>query len=243
MQEVDRTPITFPELLERPGVLEVLDLRGKLGFMAFHGGNLERLTEQIASEAAARSGSSFYAVIQPAGMRHHLPSTKVDPAGSARLKAFLDHCDHVIAVHGYGLRGHFASLLCGGQNRELAGHVAAKIRDAVPAYQVIDDLEAIPRSLRGMHPRNPCNLTAKGGMQLELPPRIRGLTPLVWYWPSHDYENRRFPHVNLLVDGLVEAALTWENASNGVVPTNGSTPSPNGTGVSPMAEPTAVSRV
>lgn len=243
MQEVDRTPITFSELLDRPGVLEVLDLRGKLGFMAFHGGNLERLTEQIASEAAARSGSSFYAVIQPAGMRHHLPSTKVAPSESARLQAFLDHCDHVIAVHGYGLRGHFASLLCGGQNRELAGHVAKNLRNAVPAYDVIDDIDAIPRGLRGMHPKNPCNLSVKGGMQLELPPRIRGLTPLVWYWPSHDHENRRFPHVNHLVEGLIESAVSWGNTSNGTIASNGSAASPTGTGVSPMAQSRGPSRV
>ncbi len=209
MQEVDRSPITFGQLLARPGVIEVCDLRGKLGFMAFHGGNLERVTEQIASEAAARSGSSFYGVLQPRGMRHHLPSIKVDPDHSPSLAAFLDHCDHVIAVHGYGLRGHFASLLCGGANRDLAGHVARHVRDAVPYYNVIDDLEQIPTSLRGMHARNPCNLTSGGGMQLELPPRIRGLTPLVRYWPAHDWENHRFPHVNLLIDGLITAALSW----------------------------------
>ncbi|MEM8924553.1 MAG: poly-gamma-glutamate hydrolase family protein [Actinomycetota bacterium] len=227
MQEVDRSEITFGELLDRPGVIEVLDLRGRLGFMAFHGGNLERVTDQIASEAAARSGSSFYGVIQPKGMRHHLPSVKVNPANSSKLTAFLDHCDHVIAVHGYGLRGHFASLLCGGQNRALATHVAKHLRDAVPAYEVIDDIERIPRMLRGMHTRNPCNLTSGGGMQLELPPRIRGLTPLVWYWPSHDWENRRFPHVNHLIDGLIEAALTWAPPS----PDGGIPDGPTDTGV------------
>ena len=240
MQEVDRTPITFSELLARPGVLEVLDLRGKLGFMAFHGGNLERITEQIASEAAARSGSSFYAVIQPAGMRHHIPSVKVDPAESAELTAFLDHCDHVIAVHGYGLRGHFASLLCGGRNRELARHVAAHIRNAVPAYRVIDDIDEIPKVLRGMHHKNPCNLSSGGGMQLELPPRIRGLTPLVWHWPSHDWRTQRFPHVNHLIDGLIEAARTWENTLQPA--TNGSGP-PADTGESPMGATTQPSSV
>ncbi|MEM7338040.1 MAG: poly-gamma-glutamate hydrolase family protein [Actinomycetota bacterium] len=213
MQDVDRTPISFGELLDRPGVTERVDLRGRFGFLAFHGGNLERTTEQIAAEAAARSGSSFYGVLQPRGMRHHIPSTKVDPAEAPNLAAFLDHCDHVVAVHGYGLQGHFASLLCGGQNRELATHVASHIRDALPFYRTIDDIDRIPKPLRGMHPKNPCNLTSGGGMQLELPPRVRGLTPLVWHWPAHDWEQQRFPHLNRLIDALATAATAWSTGT------------------------------
>jgi len=209
VQDVDKTPITFAELLAKPGMIEVLDLRGPIGFCAFHGGNLERMTELIASEAAARSGSSFYGVIQPKGTRHHIPSAKVDPAQSDRLAAFLDHCHHVIAIHGYGLQGHFASLMCGGGNREMAAHVAARVRDAVPAYRTIDDIDQIPKRLRGLHPQNPCNLTAGGGVQIELPPRVRGLTPLVVHWPSHDYRTQRFPHVNDLISGLINAATSW----------------------------------
>jgi phage replication-related protein YjqB (UPF0714/DUF867 family) len=34
---------------------------------------------------------------------------------------------------------------------------------------VIDDLEAIPTPLRGVHRNNPVNLPADGGVQLELP--------------------------------------------------------------------------
>lgn len=209
VQEVDKTPISFGALLAKPGVIEVLDLRGPIGFCAFHGGNLERMTEQIASEAAARSGSSFYAVIQPRGTRHHIPSAQVDPAHSPSLAEFLAHCHHVIAIHGYGLRGHFASLLCGGGNRQLAGHVAHHLRHALPAYDSIDDLDRIPKALRGLHPRNPCNLSAGGGVQIELPPRVRGLTPLVAHWPSHDYRTRRFPHVDHLIDGLIAAVESW----------------------------------
>lgn len=209
MQEVNREPITFSELLTMPGVLEVTDIRSRFGFCAFHGGNLERVTEQIASEAAARSGSSFYGVIQPKGMRHHIPSKLVSPDESPGLKSFIEHCDFVVALHGYGRRGHFTSLLCGGQNRELAAHVAGHVRSALPAYRTIDDIEEIPKSLRGLHPENPCNLVSKGGVQLELPPRVRGLSPLARYWPAYSRESKRFPHVNHLIDGLVNAAASW----------------------------------
>ncbi len=210
MQEVNREPITFGELLARPGVLEVSDLRSRFGFCAFHGGNLERVTEQIASEAAARSGSSFYGVIQPPGMRHHIPSALVSPDESPELKAFIEHCDVVVAVHGYGRRNLFTSLLCGGQNRELASHVANHVRAQLPAYRTIDEIEEIPRALRGLHPDNPCNLPSQGGVQLELPPRVRGLSPLARYWPSTAPNVKRFPHVNHLIDGLAAAAASWQ---------------------------------
>ncbi|MGH1487879.1 MAG: poly-gamma-glutamate hydrolase family protein [Acidimicrobiales bacterium] len=206
---MSREPITFSELLAKPGVVEVSDLRSRFGFCAFHGGNLERVTEQIASEAAARSGSSFYGVLQPPGMRHHIPSALVSPDESPALKAFIEHCDVVVAIHGYGRRGHFTSLLCGGQNRELAAHVAHHVRAEIPAYQTIDDIEQIPKALRGLHPNNPCNLPAGGGVQLELPPRVRGLSPLARHWPAWTKDARRFPHVNHLIDGLIRAAASW----------------------------------
>ena len=51
------------------------------------------------------------------------------------------------------------------------------MRPALPDYDVVLDLEAIPRELRGLHPDNPVNIPRLGGVQLELPPRVRGLGP------------------------------------------------------------------
>ena len=209
--DVHRGEMGFAQLLRSPGVIEVCDLRSTFGFLAFHGGNLERVTDQIASEAAARSGSSFYAVLQPPGLRHHIPSAEIDPACSPRLRAFLDHCSAVVAVHGYGLRGRWTSLLVGGGNRSLASHVAHHLRAALPAYDVVDDLDRIPPRLRGLHPDNPCNRTGGGGVQLELPPRVRGLSPLAPWWPGAN--GRRFPHVDDVVTGLVESASSWGGES------------------------------
>jgi phage replication-related protein YjqB (UPF0714/DUF867 family) len=229
--EIDRTPIAFSQLVTQPGVVEVLDLRGEVGICAFHGGNLERVTEQIAAEAAAGSGASFYAAIQPPGMRRHVPSAVVGAAPSPRLAAFLDHCRWVITVHGYGRSGYFASLLCGGGNRQLAGHVARNLRDVLPAYDTVDDLDRIPDRLRGLHPDNPCNLTSGGGVQLELPPRVRGLTPLAEHWPGHDPRTGRFPHIQRLITGLTEAAATWAGAASQSRPTRPAPPlSPAGRG-------------
>jgi phage replication-related protein YjqB (UPF0714/DUF867 family) len=196
----------FDRLLAHHGVVELCELRSRFGFLAFHGGNLERVTDQIASEAAARSGSSLYAVLQPAGLRWHVPSTDVGRTGSPALGRFLDHVDVAVAVHGYGRAGYFTSLLVGGANRDLALHVGAHLRDAVPAYRIVDDLDAIPRQLRGVHPDNPVNRPRGGGVQLELPPRVRGLSPLRRHWPGL---HGRWPHVEAVIDGLAAAARSW----------------------------------
>jgi phage replication-related protein YjqB (UPF0714/DUF867 family) len=193
------------ELLEHEGVVEQVELRSSFGFMAFHGGSLEKVTDEIAVVAARRSNASLYAVIQPPDLRWHLPSTSFDPDQSSALSAFLDHVDVVVAVHGYGRQGLFTSLLLGGRNRSLARHLARPLRDALPDYDVIDELDAIPAELAGQHPRNPVNLPSSAGVQLELPPRVRGLGP---FWEEHG-DARPVPHTEALVDALVEAATTW----------------------------------
>lgn len=196
---------SFAEILDSPGVEELCEIRGRLGFMAYHGGNLEYLTDVIATRAAATSNASLYAVVQPPGMREHLPSTRVTPDESPELARFLDHVDIVITIHGFGRRGLFSSLLLGGRNRRLAEHVGTALRRTLPAYDVITDLDRIPRQLRGQHERNPVNVPPQAGVQIELPPRVRGSSPMWWDWESGELT----PHTLALIDGLVEAATTW----------------------------------
>jgi phage replication-related protein YjqB (UPF0714/DUF867 family) len=167
----------FADLLAHPNVTEVCELRNRFGFMAFHGGNLERGTDEIASIAAERSGASFYGVVQQFPLREHLPSSKVTPDASPKLAAFLDHVEMVIAVHGYGREGLWTSLLLGGGNRQLASLTASHLRSTLDDFTMIDQIEHIPSELRGLHPDNPANRPRRGGVQIELPPRVRGLTP------------------------------------------------------------------
>jgi phage replication-related protein YjqB (UPF0714/DUF867 family) len=194
---------TFAELLATRGVTEEAEIRGPVGFMAYHGGGLEEMTDVIAREAADRSGASYYGVVHPPDWTLHLPSTRIDPTASRRLGDFLDHVEEVITVHGFGRRALLTSLLLGGRNRDLAGHVARHLRDRLPAYDVVDDLDRIPSELRGVHERNPVNLPRGGGVQIELPPRVRGSSPLWWDW-----EHGLVPHTVALIDGLAEAART-----------------------------------
>jgi phage replication-related protein YjqB (UPF0714/DUF867 family) len=203
--EVERDHgIGFAELLALPGVEEHCTLRSRFGFMAYHGGALEEMTDVIAAAAAQRSGASYYGVHQPDGMRTHIRSTQVQPEQSAALGDFIEHVDVVVTVHGFGRRGFFTSLLLGGRNRLLADHVAGHLRSHLPAYDVVTDLASMPSGLRGQHARNPVNLPRQAGVQIELPPRVRGSSPLWWDW-----EHGLTPHTEALITALARAAADW----------------------------------
>lgn len=189
------------ELLAADGVVEDLALGSTIGVMAFHGGDLEVGTDLIADAVVERTGASLYAVRQPQGMQRHVPSTRFRPDHSARLAAFVRHVELAITLHGYGRRRMFRTVLVGGANREAAGVVATCLRAHLPAYEVIGDLDDIPRELRGLHPANPVNLPRAGGVQVELPPRVRGNGP---FWNPWD-GGFPTPHTERLIDGLAAA--------------------------------------
>jgi phage replication-related protein YjqB (UPF0714/DUF867 family) len=164
------------ELLQFPGVDEECVLRSRFGFLALHGG-LEQGTAEIAWAAADASRASVYVVVQPDDLRWHIPSRHYDPGHSDHLATFLDHVDVVASVHGFGgLRGsddRWVTALVGGCNRRAANALARDARAALPQYLWLDDLDRIPEHLRGVHPANPVNRPRGGGVQLELPPRVR----------------------------------------------------------------------
>ena len=179
------------ELLAHDGVVETCELRAPFGFMALHGGSLERGTAEVARRSAEACGGSFYAIEQPDDLQWHIPSHLYDPVAAPNLGAFLDHVEMVVSVHGYGREGWWTRLLLGGANRELAAHIAATLRGHLDGFEVLDGIDAIPRELRGLHPDNPVNRPRAGGVQLELPPRVRGLGP-----------NGKREYVDALVGGL-----------------------------------------
>jgi phage replication-related protein YjqB (UPF0714/DUF867 family) len=198
-------PSEFGRALAEPGVVERNVLAGPFGFMAFHGGALERQTDRIATAAAHAAGASLYTVAHPEPSPPHFPSTDVRPHHSPALAAFLDHVHVVVTVHGYGRDGMFTSLLLGGSNRTLAATMRTQLGAALPDYELIDDLDAIPRELRGLHPDNPVNVPPHGGVQLELPPRVRGLGPRWADWQGEGF----VPPAAALVTALAQVARDW----------------------------------
>ncbi|MCU1463859.1 MAG: hypothetical protein JWO37_3934 [Acidimicrobiales bacterium] len=195
-------------LLAEPGVSEVVELRSSVGFMAIHGGSLEGATDVIASDAAARAGASLYAVLLPPQLQWHVPSHHYRAEESAGLAAFLDHVDVVVAVHGYGRDGMWTSLLLGGRDRAVAADLGAALRPALPDYEIVDDLDAVPVDLRGLHPDNPVNRTRAGGVQLELPPRVRGHGPVWSDWSGAG----PVPPMAALIDALAAWARSTRSS-------------------------------
>jgi phage replication-related protein YjqB (UPF0714/DUF867 family) len=149
-------------------------------------------------------------VVQPPGLRWHLPSIEVGPHASAALARFLDHVDVGIAIHGYGRHGLWSTLLLGGGNRTLADHLGAHLAPALEDHDVCTDLDAIPPELRGVHAANPVNLLRHGGVQLELPPGVRGLTPRWSAWAGPELP----PPAEALTTALSDAATAWAHGAS-----------------------------
>lgn len=197
-------PPSLSALLADPSVVEVSRLGSRFGFLAIHGGGLEQMTDVIAERAADAAGASLYLLRHPENYPHHLPSSRYLAAESDRLAAFLDHVEVTVSLHGYGRIGRSTELLAGGGNRKLARHLAVTID--LPGYRIITDLEDIPAELRGLHPDNPVNKVRGGGAQLELPTRVRGISPRSQPAGADGLS----PATSALVQGLAAAANSWQ---------------------------------
>jgi phage replication-related protein YjqB (UPF0714/DUF867 family) len=184
------------ELLTMPGVKEECILRSNVGFMALHGGSQDRGSDQIARRAARLAGASCCAIVYPPGLRVHLTSRLHDPDHSAHLRAFLEHVDVAISVHGFGRDG-FAlwfdpdqglivqpygptirgkqtgplrGIIVGGLNAPLVDAAREFFQRRLASYHIADE-----RVRLGFHPDNPVNLPSAHGVQVELPPGLRGI--------------------------------------------------------------------
>ena len=105
-----------------------------------------------------------------------------------------------MSLHGYQRPDLPRAVLVGGAHRGLAARLGERLRAVLPDYDVIDDLDRIPADLRGVHPRNPVNLTRAGGIQLELPHRVRSIGP----YRDASYQT----HTDALVAALADFATS-----------------------------------
>ena len=204
---------SFTDLLSNPEITEEIEIRSSFGICAIHGGGLERATEAVARDVAENTNSSYYAVIQPEGSRLHLSSKYFDPKQSLKLDRFLKNIDTLISIHGYGKEDDFWALLLGGTIREMAYHLAGSLREVLPEeYRVVDQIDKIPLPLRGVHPDNPVNCPANGGVQIEIPPGLR------WnrdynFWSDAD-GTPRSEDLHLLNKGLISGITSWQEKKN-----------------------------
>ena len=182
-------------------------MRSAVGFMALHGGSQDRGTDQLASGAAEQSGASYYAIVQPSGLRVHLTSRLHNPDHSEALRTFLQHVEIAISVHGYGREGFslwvdpergpvieaygpalqgtqtgpLRGIIVGGRNGDLLDIARRLFHDRFSGFHVADELVRL-----GFHPDNPVNLPSKHGVQIELPPGLRGIGDFGEYLKSSE---------------------------------------------------------
>ncbi|MFF5024200.1 poly-gamma-glutamate hydrolase family protein [Streptomyces collinus] len=147
-----------------------------IGLLALHAGT-EGGTAELAEEVAARTGASALVFAQPAGDAVHLPSHRMAVDHCAALREFLASVTVVVSLHGHLRRESPRAVFLGGANREAARVLGHELTVHAPDFEAVTDLDAIPAGLRGLHPRNPVNLTADAGVQVELPLAARTLRP------------------------------------------------------------------
>jgi phage replication-related protein YjqB (UPF0714/DUF867 family) len=74
---------------------------------------------------------------------------------------------------------------------------------ALPDYSFENDLDEIPKELRGLHPKNPVNIPEFAGVQVELPPTLRWNRE-EWGWSDNGGIGRA-KHVDDIIHALSEA--------------------------------------
>ncbi|MCC5475529.1 poly-gamma-glutamate hydrolase family protein [Streptomyces sp. NPDC059680] len=156
--EIEGTPLVAALL---PG--------SEIGLLALHGSN-EGGTAQLADLVARRCGATSLVFTQP-GVRQpvHIPSARMAAGHSALLREFLDRVSLTVSLHGHMRPEAPHTIFLGGGNRAAARVLAEALAAGAPQFPAVTDLAAIPADLRGVHPRNPVNLTRLGGVQVELP--------------------------------------------------------------------------
>ncbi|MEU6769924.1 poly-gamma-glutamate hydrolase family protein [Streptomyces sp. NPDC046759] len=164
--------MTRTEEVEIEGVPMVATLvpgRGGIGLLALHGSN-EGGTAQLAETVARRCGATSLVFTQPGARRPvHIPSPRMAADDCVLLREFLERVRLTVSLHGHMRPEAPHSVFLGGRHREAAQVLAEALTAHAPRFPAVTDLTAIPSGLRGVHPRNPVNLTPLGGVQVELP--------------------------------------------------------------------------
>ncbi|WP_282701772.1 poly-gamma-glutamate hydrolase family protein [Streptomyces sp. CC219B] len=158
--------------IEGVGFVARLTPGGRVGLLALHASN-EGGTGELAEEVAGRCGATSLVFTQPGPRPVHITSARMAAEHCALLTDFLAHVRVTVSLHGHMRSTAPAAIFVGGGNRSAARLLASGLRVLHPEFQLVTDLAKIPAALRGLHPRNPVNMTRDAGVQLELPPAAR----------------------------------------------------------------------
>ena len=191
-----------------PAIIEDSTLRSRFGFMAIHGGGLEQMTDVIAERAADAAGASVYVLRHPDHYPHHLPSALYRAAGVRTARRVpRPRRGRGVAAR---LRPHRAQHPTAGRRPQpRARRTPRAPRQRCPATRSSPTSTRSRASCAALHPDNPVNRVRGGGTQLELTPRVRGISPRSRL-PGDDGLS---PATSALVQGLVATARSWELTS------------------------------
>ncbi|MEU1407648.1 poly-gamma-glutamate hydrolase family protein [Streptomyces sp. NPDC005728] len=164
-------------VIEGVEFLATLTVRSSgIGLLALHGSK-EGGTAELAHEVAARTETTALVFTQPAGDPVHIPSHRMSAPACETLQEFLASVALVISLHGHLRPDTPDAIFLGGSNRPAAHTLARSLTLLAPGFETVTDIPRIPTGLRGLHPRNPVNLTPAGGVQVELPLTARTQRP------------------------------------------------------------------
>ena len=145
------------------------------------------------------------------------------------LRSFLQHVEIAISVHGFGrdgfsvwvdperglvvepygpaLRGRqtgpLRGIIVGGRNGDMLDAARRLLRNRFAGYHVADE-----RVRLGFHPDNPVNLPSAHGVQIELPPGLRGIG---------DFGDQLVPSVDGLVTQVVAALVELSEMAHDLI--------------------------
>jgi phage replication-related protein YjqB (UPF0714/DUF867 family) len=163
--------LTRTEEVEIEGVrmLAALTPGDGIGLLALHGSN-EGGTAELARSVAELCGATSLVFTQPGVPEPvHVRSPRMAVEHCALLREFLFRVELTVSLHGHNRTATPRSVFLGGGNRPAALLVADGLEGLRPEFDPVTDLDEIPVALRGLHPRNPVNMTRGGGVQVELP--------------------------------------------------------------------------
>ena len=142
----------------------------KIAVLAYHA-KTEAGTAEIAEAVHEKSPSSMYVF-----KGNRVASTKVTHTHSDKLKSLVKEAETAVSVHGYKNKKGVDNnvIYVSGQHGKLSSKIAKELqKNFGDNYHIETNPDYIPKHLQGKSDYNIVNKFEKGGVQIELPEKLR----------------------------------------------------------------------
>ena len=167
-------PNKFRDVIKQKGVKEYSKIKGRVGILVPHGGNLDIGSEQIGNHIEQNTPATMYVMSSRGNPKEHrVASTQYTHTHSKDLNEVVNHVKCNISIHGHSKPGHEKTVYVGGENAGMRKKIADRLKQYLPNEYVIEyNVSKMPRNVRGTG-RNIVNRSEEGGVQIELPRELR----------------------------------------------------------------------